>query len=427
LRYAETKYFRRQEFSVATRALTGINPKPPFSLARVEGVPDNACMDFDIVIVGGGLAGLALAVALKKSRLSVAMVEGQTPHAPEGWDSRVYAVSPANARFLRDIGVWDHLDASRIAPVRTMEVYGDRGGRLDFSAYDAGVGELAWIVEASTMLREMWETARRQGNVTLFCPARPQSLTIGEVSANLVLDDGRRLDARLVVAADGADSWTRTAAGVEVDFKPYGEHGVVANFVCERPHRDVACQWFRTDGVLAYLPLPGNLISIVWSTPAAHAQELLALAPQTFCERVADAGARRLGALSLVTPPAGFALRLMRAPRAVGPRLALIGDAAHAIHPLSGHGINLGFQDARALAETLMQRPEHVDCGDAAWLRRYERARKEEIVALQSVTDGLQKLFSARGSVLSPIRNAGLNIIHHLPIVKDALVRYAMG
>jgi 2-octaprenylphenol hydroxylase len=384
-------------------------------------------MDFDVLIVGGGLAGLALAVALRKCRLSVAVVEGQAPARLDGWDSRIYAISPANARFLQEIGVWDHLDASRVAPVRAMEVYGDRAGRLDFSAYDAGVGELAWIVEGSAMLGEMWETTRRQGNVTHFCPAQPQSLAIAADSASLVLADGRSLRARLVVAADGADSWTRAAAGIEVDFKAYGQHGVVANFSCERPHRDIACQWFRADGVLAYLPLPGNLISIVWSTPEAHAQELLALPPQSFCDRVADAAARRLGALSLLTPPAAFPLRLMRAPRSVAPRLALIGDAAHAIHPLSGHGINLGFQDSRVLAETLIDRPDHVDCGDAGWLRRYERARKEEVVALQTITDGLQQLFSSQDGILPPIRNAGLTIIHHLPVVKDALVRYAMG
>jgi 2-polyprenylphenol 6-hydroxylase len=384
-------------------------------------------MNFDVLIVGGGLAGLGLAVALKKSRLSVAVVEGQAPSRPQGWDARIYAVSPVNARFLAEIGVWEHLDASRIAPVRTMEVYGDRGGRLNFSAYDAGVGELAWIVEASAMAEEMWQTVRRQGNATLLCPARPQSLSIGDEKATLVLADGRSITTRLVVAADGADSWTRSAAGIEVDFKPYGQHGVVANFACEHPHRDRAFQWFRDDGVLAYLPLPDNLMSMVWSTPAEHAQELVALAPETLCRRVADAGALRLGELSPVTPAVGFPLRLMRAPRTVAPRLALIGDAAHAIHPLSGHGINLGFQDARVLAETLTARPEHVDCGDAAWLRRFERARKEEVVALQTVTDGLQKLFARSDGLLAPIRNAGLNIIHHLPIVKDILVRYAMG
>ncbi|MBU1237006.1 MAG: UbiH/UbiF family hydroxylase [Gammaproteobacteria bacterium] len=384
-------------------------------------------MDFDVVIVGGGLAGLSLAVALKRSRLSIGLVEARAPVQPEGWDARIYAVSPANARFLDEIGAWGHLDAARMSPVHTMEVYGDAGGRLDFSAYDAGVGELAWIVESSLMQRELWETAKRQGNVTLLCPGVPRRLTFAEDAATLTLADGRELTSRLIVAADGADSWTREAAGIEVTFKPYEQHGVVANFATARPHREVACQWFRHDGVLAYLPLPGNLISIVWSTPADHAAELLALSPEAFCDRVADAGGRRLGALSPVTPPAGFPLRLMRAPCAVAPRLALIGDAAHAIHPLSGHGINLGFQDARALAEVLLERPDHVDCGDVAWLRRYERARREEVVALQSVTDGLQRLFALPGQPFSSLRNLGLNFTHRLPVVKDLLVRYAMG
>lgn len=384
-------------------------------------------MDFDVVIVGGGLAGLSLAVALKRSRLSIGLVEGRAPVPADGWDARIYAISPANARFLTDIGAWRHLDPARIQPVRTMEVYGDAGGRLDFSAYDAGVAELAWIIEASLMQLELWETTRRQGNVTLLCPGVPRSLTFTGEAATLTLADGKQLRSRLVVAADGADSWTRAAAGIEVAFKPYEQHGVVANFSTEKPHREVACQWFRHDGVLAYLPLPGNLISIVWSTPPEHAAELLALPPESFCDRVADAGGRRLGALSLVTPPAGFPLRLMRAPRMVAPRLALIGDAAHAIHPLSGHGINLGFQDARVLAETLIQEPEHVDCGDLTWLRRFERARKEEVIALQTVTDSLQRLFALPGQPFALLRNAGLNFTHRLPVVKDLLVRYAMG
>jgi ubiquinone biosynthesis UbiH/UbiF/VisC/COQ6 family hydroxylase len=384
-------------------------------------------MEFDVVIVGGGLAGLALAVALKKTRLSIAVVEGRAPAIPDGWDARIYAVSPANARFLDQIGVWQHMDASRVAPVQAMEIYGDLDARLDFSAYDSGVSELAWILEASLMQRELWETAKRQGNATLFCPARPAALSFAEDAATLTLEDGRRLRAKLVVAADGADSWTRAAAGIDVSFRPYGQMGVVANFSCQRPHRDIACQWFREDGVLAYLPLPGNRMSIVWSTPDEHAHALLALPPREFCARVAEAGRQRLGKLTLVTPPAAFPLRFMRAPHTTGPRLALIGDAAHAIHPLSGHGINLGFQDARILAEVLAAKPEYVDCGDARWLRRHERARKEEVIALQSVTDGLQRLFAHPSHPLSLVRNLGLNLTQRLPVVKDALVRYAMG
>lgn len=384
-------------------------------------------MDYDAIIVGGGLAGLALAVALRRSRLRVAVVEAQAPIPPAGWDARIYAVSPANARFLDEIGIWRHLDMGRVAPVRRMAVHGDRDGLLEFSAYGSGVGELAWIAEASLLQRELWETARRQGNIDLICPAQPALLDIGDREAVLELADRRVLSAKLIVAADGADSWTRDAAGIAVDFLPYDQMGVVANLSAERPHRNVAWQWFRPDGVLAYLPLPDDRISIVWSTPTDHARDLLALPPAQFCALVAAAGDRRLGGLELVTPPAGFPLRLMRAPRTVAPRLALIGDAAHTIHPLSGHGINLGFQDARSLAQTLSACPPHVDCGDLRWLRRHERARREEVAALQAVTHGLQRLFGAPQAPLGVLRNFGLNFVNRLPVIKDALTRYAMG
>jgi ubiquinone biosynthesis UbiH/UbiF/VisC/COQ6 family hydroxylase len=384
-------------------------------------------MDFDIAIVGGGLAGLALATALRRSALSVALVEGKVPAFPEGWDSRVYAVSPANARFLDAVGVWPHMDAARMEAVQIMEIHGDAGGRLDFSAYGSGVSELAWILESSLMQRELWESAKRQGNLSLYCPARPQVLTFGPDAAQLTLADGRSLSARLIVAADGAESWTRAAAGISARFDPYDQLGVVANFATGQAHRGTAFQWFRNDGVLAWLPLPGNRISIVWSTGEEHGRELLALDHAALCARVAEAGNHRLGDLELITAPSGFQLRLMRAPRAVAPRLALIGDAAHTIHPLSGHGINLGFQDAKVLAEVLCDKPGHVDCGDLALLRSYERARKEEVVTLQTVTDSLHDLFGPAAGSFTRLRNIGLNLTNTLPVVKDLLVRYALA
>ena len=385
-------------------------------------------MDFDIVIVGGGLAGLALAAALRRSSLSVALVEGKAPAVPKDWDSRIYAISPGNARFLDEVGAWRHLDAARMEPVRTMEIHGDAGGRLDFTAYGSGVSELAWILESSLMQRELWETVKRQGNLTLFCPARPQALAFAPDAARLTLEDGRTLAARLIVAADGAESWTRAAAGIEVRFDPYDQLGVVANFATEQPHRGTAYQWFRCqEGVLAWLPLPGNRMSMVWSAPEYVGRELMALEPAALCQRVAAAGGWRLGALDLITAPVGFPLRLMRAPQAVAPRLALIGDAAHTIHPLSGHGINLGFGDAQALAGVLCNKPGHIDCGDLALLRGYERARKEEVVTLQTVTDTLHDLFGPAAGSLTRLRNFGLNLTNTLPVVKDLLVRYALA
>ncbi|WP_459949542.1 UbiH/UbiF family hydroxylase [Denitratisoma sp. agr-D3] len=402
------------------------------SLVKAKGLGDNPAMDFDIMIVGGGLAGLSLAVALRQTQLAVAVVESRPPVRSPGWDARIYAVSPANTAFLREIGVWQHLPAERLCPVEAMAVAGDRDGRLDFSAYDAGAGELAWIVEAGQMQAELWESAKRQANLTLLCPSRPAALDIQAERASLTLEDGRQFKTRLVVAADGADSWTRQAAGIDVHFKHYGQKGVVANFRCAQPHRNTAFQWFINngqgrDGILAWLPLPDQQISMVWSTPDAHADELVALSPAELCARVAEAGGGRLGALDLVTPAAAFPLRLMRAPHSVAPRLALIGDAAHAIHPLSGHGINLGYRDAATLARVLADKPEPMDCGDLALLRRYERSRKEEVVALQGVTDGLHRLFAPDWAPLSLLRNAGLNLTNRLPVLKDVLIRYALA
>ena len=384
-------------------------------------------MDFDVIIVGGGLAGLSLAAALRRSTLSVALVEGKAPDFPETLDSRIYAISPANADFLDELGTWGHLEPARMEAVRTMEIHGDAGGRLDFTAYGCGVPELAWILESSLIQRELWETVKRQGNLTLLCPARPQALTIGPDAALLNLADGRSLSARLIVAADGAESWTRAAAGIAVRFDPYDQQGVVANFATELPHHGTAFQWFRTDGVLAWLPLPGNRMSMVWSAPEDHGRKLLALDHAELCALVAEAGNHRLGDLKLVTPPAGFPLRLMRAPSSVAPRLALIGDAAHTIHPLSGHGINLGFQDARGLAAVLRDKPGHVDCGDLGLLRSYARARKEEVVSLQTLTDSLHDLFRPASGSLTRLRNFGLNLTNALPVLKNLLVRYALA
>lgn len=385
-------------------------------------------MRFDIVIVGAGLAGASLAAALKGSRYRIALIESRPPTpAPEGWDGRVYALSPAAQGFLQEVGAWQHLAAERLTPVYDMSIRGDGDGLLDFSAYDGGADQLAWIVEAGLMQRELWESLKRQGNLTLFCPAQPQYLEVQQDAILIGLASGATLEAKLMVGADGADSWVRTQAGLQADTLSYGEMGVVANFECEKPHHHTAFQWFREDGVLAWLPLPGNRISTVWSTPDTHAHELLDMSADSFCRRIAAAGSDRLGALKQLTPPAAFPLRLMQVPRIVAPRLALIGDAAHAIHPLSGHGINLGFLDARELAHALLDLPPYRDCGDRRALRRYERARAEEVALLQWATHGLQRLFRPRHPAVAALRNLGLNLTDSLPVLRNMLVRYALG
>lgn len=382
---------------------------------------------FDLIIVGGGLAGAALAVALRDSSLRIALVESRPPRRADGWDARIYAVSPANVAFLESIGVWKHLEAARITPMRGMRVFGDAGGELGFSAYEAGVPDLGCILESSLVACELWEGLKRQGNLTLFLETQPAALEFRDEVAVVRLGDDRVLAAPLLVGADGRDSWVREAAGLSAVNRHYGEKGVVANFATELPHRSVAWQWFRDDGVLAYLPLTGNRMSMVWSAPDALADELCALPPEALCERVAEAGQGVLGRLELLTPAQAFPLRLMRVPRLVAPRLALVGDAGHGIHPLSGHGINLGFQDAAELAARLLKAKPWQDVGALRFLEGYQRARKEEIVLLQTTTDGLRRLFASRLPGAAPLRNLGLGLTDRLPLAKNVLIRYALG
>lgn len=384
---------------------------------------------FDLIIVGGGLAGASLAVALRDTRLRIALLEGNPPRRPlaDGWDARVYAVSPANVAFLETIGAWRHLDAGRIAPIREMRVFGDAGGALAFSAFETGVPDLGCIIESSLMACELWEGLKRQSNVQVFVPAKPQSLEFRHDSAVLELAGGERLSASLLVGADGRDSWVREAAGLQAINYPYGEQGVVANFAVEKPHRGIAWQWFRDDGVLAWLPLAGNRMSMVWSTPDAHAEALCSMPESAFVQCVAEAGGNVLGKMSLLTAPVGFPLRLMRVPQVVAPRLALVGDAGHGIHPLSGHGINLGFQDAQVLAQRLQQLKPWEDIGDLRFLQGYQRARREEVQLMQTSTDILRRMFAANVPGLRPIRNLGMGLTQHLPLAKNFLVRYALG
>ncbi|MFH1604349.1 MAG: UbiH/UbiF family hydroxylase [Pseudomonadota bacterium] len=383
-------------------------------------------MDFDIVIVGAGLVGASCALAMRGSGLKLALVETQAPAATgENWDSRVYAISPGSAAFLDRLGVWKRLDSSRVARVDEMRVRGDGAkALLQFSAYEAGVAELAWTVESRRLQSVLWQALEHQ--LELICPDQCSDLQLRDDAAELRTAGGRVLRAKLVIAADGMNSWTRQAAGISVRQKPYGPMGVVANFNCARPHHDTAFQWFRDDGVLAYLPLPGERMSMVWSTPDANAAELLAMPPQALCARVAEAGEHALGDLGPLSPAARFPLALMRAARLVAPRIALIGDAGHVVHPLAGQGVNLGFRDARTLAQVLLQRELFRDPGEIRLLRRYERARAEDIISLASVTDGLQRLFAASGGAAAKLRNAGLNLTNALPVVKNLLVRHAL-
>ena len=387
-------------------------------------------LDSDIVLIGGGLVGLSVARALAGSGLRLALVEPQSPQrdpAESTWDSRIYALSPGSAAFLERCGAWQRLPQARVARVEAMRVYGDDPRAcLEFTAYDAGLRELAFIVEGRELQRALWEAVRGQDR-RAHRPANWRSLEFHADRVVVDLDGGAGISARLVVGADGAESRVRAQAGIAVRPTDYGQLGVVANFTCEKPHRGAALQWFRRDGVLALLPLPGNRVSMVWSVAQERGRGLLELADATLAAEVESASHGALGALHVITRAAGFPLKLQRVTQFAKPRVALVGDAAHNVHPLAGQGLNLGFRDARALADALLARGPQRDCGDYALLRRYERARKEDVLIMQLTTDGLQKLFNNDTVWLAGMRNLGLALLNGQPLLKNFLVHRAVA
>ncbi len=406
----------------------------------------------DVAIVGGGVVGAAAALAAAQAGLATVWVAGRAPAetpvsssgrapggatgAPSARDLRVYALSPATERFLERLRVWSSLDAARVAPVFEMRIYGDRGARstLRFDAYEAATARLATIVEHRELARVL-DTAAR------FFPGieRIDGLASGVVVADdrvrLTTDRGARA-ARLVVAADGARSPTREALGLPVEGRPYAQRAVVGNFACARPHAGTAFQWFTDDGVIALLPLAAGadaeaVVSLVWSAPDAIAALLMQDGPDAVATRlstlVATHAESAIGPLTPLGPLADVPLSVQWAPRLVGPRAALVGDAAHVVHPLAGQGLNLGLGDVEALTDLLATKPSFRDCGDATLLRRYERSRAEPVFAMRQTTDGLARLFASRRPGIAGLRNAGLRVLDRVGPLKTLLVRQASG
>jgi ubiquinone biosynthesis UbiH/UbiF/VisC/COQ6 family hydroxylase len=388
--------------------------------------------DYDVIVVGGGLVGAACALAIcsEDSGLKVALIESaaqQPLPRDDSWDGRIYAISPGNAAFFARLGVWNAMEQGRITPIEMMRIWGDDGvSQLEFSAYEVGVPALGYIVESRLMQAGLWARLLQMPNIKLINPARCASLTWQDEQALLELSDGGGLSARLIVGADGGKSWTREQAGLGVRTTDYRQMGVVANFATEKPHQHIARQWFREDGILAWLPLPGNRISIVWSTDTEHARWLLSLSSEDLELKVGEAGGGVLGALQMLTPAAAFPLRLQNAEVMVRPRLALVGDAAHLVHPLAGQGVNLGFHDAECLARVLLDRSSQTDAGDYTLLRRYERARKADIMAMQMMTDGLHTLFGSTFPGVGVLRNWGMGFTNRQSWLKKRLMAHAM-
>jgi ubiquinone biosynthesis UbiH/UbiF/VisC/COQ6 family hydroxylase len=393
-------------------------------------------IDSDICIVGNGAIAKTAALGLAQAGLSVTLLGPPSPPpapaaADPGWDARVYALNHTAHDLLSSLKVWGALDHARVAPVDAMIVHGDgpKAGGLAFDAYGAHTNTLTWILEDRNLNQALDAALRFAQNVKM-ATGRATGLLRDDSYATVTLDDGSSVRAALVVGADGAQSWVRGQCDIGLDYRSYNQCAVVSNFACEKPHHGAAYQWFTgAEGIVALLPLPGNKVSLVWSAPEQLADTLRAESAQQIADRLAVYADEKLGALTPLQPELvrDFPLRLIRPHAMTAPRVALIGDAAHVVHPLAGHGMNLGFGDVAQLIKTLSEREPQRGIGDDRVLARYARARKEDVLLMQVTTDGLARLFETDIEPLRAVRNFGLNLLDKLPVLKRRLISHAMG
>ncbi|QWD64198.1 FAD-dependent monooxygenase [Polynucleobacter sp. MWH-UH2A] len=397
----------------------------------------------EVAVVGGGIAGKACALGLAQLGLTTVEIApdlGSPTPAPQGshWGQRIYAFSPSTQKLLARLQIWDALDHSRMQVVRDMRIYGDRGERNDqlhLSAFEAGTSQLAWIGESNLIEHTLDQASRFQNKLERIADS-VETIEVDSQGSTLHLKNGEFIHAQLVIAADGANSPIRSAIGVDASEESYSQSAVVANWVCTYPHLETAFQWFLPGGdIVAMLPLPEKQVSMVWSTSPEHAAELLKLDQSQWQERFSSVAngviEKQLGELTLNSVPAAFPLRKIRASRFIGPednpKVALIGDAAHVMHPLAGQGLNLGLRDVSVLLNIISKREPFRQLNDLTLLRRYERQRQGDTSALLWVTDKLKKLFSGASTTEKKLRNWGLGLVNKSHFVKQRLIERALG
>ena len=389
---------------------------------------DNAT---DVIVIGGGMVGAACALAIARERLSVTLVEPRSPEplpATAEWDLRVSALSRASESVLRKLNAWKSIQPERICAYQAMDVWDSEGnGRVHFDAADVGETCLGHIVENRRVQVALWEQLEHHPDITVV-NAGVANVTVDAETATAKLDNGKTLQARLLVAADGANSPTRGMLGIDIDLAPYGQQGIVAVVSPEKPHGDIARQRFLPTGPLALLPLADGSISIVWSASDAEAERLLALDDAEFLGELSAASEQVLGNFTATSKRAAFPLRRQHAERYCGTRHVLVGDAAHVIHPLAGQGANLGFMDAATLAEVIGQADrDGRDLGSTRTLRRYERWRKGDNLATLWAMDGFKQLFSNDDTFLAKLRNTGFSVFNRIEPLKKIAMKKAMG
>ncbi len=387
---------------------------------------------FDIVVVGGGMVGAAFAAAMSGKGLTIAVIEAR--ELARGWpageiDLRVSALSRASQRILQRLGVWERIQVLGCSPYRQMHVWDAvGGGHIHFDSEAVGQADLGHIIENRVTQLALWEALEHLADIQLLCPAAIVDIDQGEPTSRVLLTDGRSIQARLVVGADGRDSLVRALAGIETEGWDYDQRAIVANVRPAEWHQETAWQRFLPTGPLALLPLADGRCSLVWSATHERATELMSMDDLSFSEALTDASEARLGRLALDGPRAAVPLRLQHAKQYVQTGLALIGDAAHAVHPLAGQGVNLGFLDAAELVAAIEYgRARGRNIAGLWTLRRYERARRGDNMLMLASMDAFKRLFGNDMQPLSALRSLGLQATDRVAPVKRHLMERALG
>jgi ubiquinone biosynthesis UbiH/UbiF/VisC/COQ6 family hydroxylase len=392
---------------------------------------------YDICIQGAGIVGRTLALLLARERLRVALVSSAKPESAndERADVRAYALNAASKALLESLRVWP--DAAHATPVLGMQVHGDTTGVVNFSAAEQGSEALAWIVDVPALEAQLLQAVRYQPLIECI------NSKAGGVASTHLQSIQKDIRCDLTIICEGKNSVTRDELGVDFDITPYHQHAIAARLSGDLPHENIAKQWFKNGDknseIVAFLPLsepnqtpPGNSVALVWSVSDDRAKELMALSDDEFAAEVGASSDQAMGEIALVSERAVWPLQLARANKWIGkhPVLGswvLAGDAAHTVHPLSGQGLNLGLADVAELAKTLGEKEYWRSVGDIKLLRRYERARKLDALALGTVTDGLQQLFARNESPLQALRNWGMQGFEHSGGLKHWVTKRAMG
>ncbi|MCC7319482.1 MAG: UbiH/UbiF/VisC/COQ6 family ubiquinone biosynthesis hydroxylase [Rubellimicrobium sp.] len=399
--------------------------------------PIVACManDSDIIIVGGGLNGPALALALAQAGFGVTVIDalprGTRDHP--GFDGRSYALALSSVRLLRGIGIWPRI-AAEAQPIQTIVISDGRPGEgagpftLTFDSAEIEEGAMGHMVEDRFLRRAFLEAMDRTGGIVVFDSARVLAQESGPGHATVTLDDGRRITGALVVGCDGRSSGSAARAGIGRQGHGYGQTAVTCAVAHERPHHGTAHELFLPAGPFAILPLPGNRSSIVWSESTARAADLMAMDDAAFLEALRPVFGSHLGAIRLEGVRFSYPLNLTLAESFVAPRLALVGDAAHGLHPIAGQGLNAGLRDVAALADVLgAARRRGEDPGSDPVLERYARWRRVDTATLAAATDGLNRLFSNDDPFLRLARGLGLAAVQNMGLLRRAFIREAAG